>query len=340
MHKACHYSAFTLPGKESQRALNAKRTAEQPPNEANLIESSIQNEDPFNMRGLLKINNTVAEYLFDTGASHTVISVDAYREICKTQINPPYLKPTGQPLVLANAEIIDYGRVDMTLEVGRAKFEIGVTVADLNKKQTILLGRDAINACPLFKPVMTQLEQIIIESTKQCEGQPPETVQLTKSTVAAETYYDLRPSSVIMHKILLLDPKMTPIRQKIRRVPYSKLDEFKKLLQDQLDSGIIVPSDSAWCSPVNLVMKTDGSIRITIDYKKLNDACVKDAYPIPHMESLYTKLTHSKFYTKIDCFNGYYQILTDPETSHLTSFGCELASSNMLNSLNAHVKKY
>ena len=51
-------------------------------------------------------------------------------------------------------------------------------------------------------------------------------------------------------------------------------------------------------------MKADGSIRITIDYKKLNDACVKDVYPIPHMESLYTKLTHSKFNTKIDCFNG------------------------------------
>ena len=148
-------------------------------------------------------------------------------------------------------------------------------------------------------------------------------IKTALAEVAAETYYDLRPSSVIMHKILLLDPKMTPIRQKIRRVPYSKLEEFKKLLQDQLDAGIIVPSDSAWCSPVNLVMKSDGSIRITIDYKKLNDACVKDAYPIPHMESLYTKLTHSKFYTKIDCFNGYYQILTDPETSHLTSFGCE-----------------
>ena len=41
------------------------------------------------------------------------------------------------------------------------------------------------------------------------------------------------------------------------------------------------------------------------------------------MESLYTKLTGSRFYTKIDCFNGYFQILTDPESSHLTSFGCE-----------------
>ena len=178
MHKACHHSAW----QRITTRLKTKRTVEQPLNEANLIETSIQNEDPFNMRGLLKINNTVAEYLFDTGASHTVISADAYKEICKTQINPPNLKPSGQNLVSANAEIIDYGRVDMTLEVGKAKFEIGVTVADLNKKQTILLGRDAIYACPLFKPAMTQLEQIIIESTKQC--QPLGAVQPTKSTVS------------------------------------------------------------------------------------------------------------------------------------------------------------
>ena len=36
---------------------------------------------------------------------------------------------------------------------------------------------------------------------------------------------------------------MVPIRQKIRRVPYAKLEEFKKIIQDQLDAGIIEPSD-------------------------------------------------------------------------------------------------
>ena len=37
------------------------------------------------------------------------------------------------------------------------------------------------------------------------------------------------------------------------------------------------------------------------------------SYLIPQIESLYTKLTGSKFYSKIDCSNGYHQILTDPE---------------------------
>ena len=111
------------------------------------------------MRGLLKINDTVSEYLFDTGASQTVISAETYKRICETQNKPLNLKPTGQTLVSANAEITDYGKVDMTLEVGKTKFDIGVTVADLNKKQSILLGRDAINACPLFEPTMKKLDQ-------------------------------------------------------------------------------------------------------------------------------------------------------------------------------------
>ena len=245
------------------------------------------------MRGLIKINNEITEYLFDTGASQTVMNTHTFKQINTSQTTPIELKSSKQSFTSANAKINLHGQSEMSMELGNAKFDVTVNVADLNKSQTVLLGRDAINACPLFEPIMTQLEQIITESTNQ---------------IIKEYNADIP----------------TCGEQKIRRVPYAKLEEFKKIIQDQLDAGIIEPSDSAWCSPVHLVMKPDGSIRITIDYKKLNDACIKDAYPIPHMESLYTQLTNSRFYTKIDCFNGYYQIMMDPASSDYTSFGCEL----------------
>ena len=57
------------------------------------------------------------------------------------------------------------------MEICKTKFDVDVTVADLSKTQTVLLGRDAINACPLFKPLLAQIEKIITEGTTQCKQQ-------------------------------------------------------------------------------------------------------------------------------------------------------------------------
>ena len=73
----------------------------------------------FNMRGLMKINNTITEYLFDTGTSQTVMSSQTFNEICRSQTNPPKLVPSHQTLISANSKIMDRGKADMTLEVGQ-----------------------------------------------------------------------------------------------------------------------------------------------------------------------------------------------------------------------------
>ena len=53
-----------------------------------------------------------------------------------------------------------------------------------------------------------------------------------------------------------------------------------------VENNIIQESKSLWSSPVNLVLKQDNSIRVTIDYKQLNNATVKDAYPMPRIDKI------------------------------------------------------
>ena len=70
-----------------------------------------------------------------------------------------------------------------------------------------------------------------------------------------------------------------PIQHKIRPVPYHCRKEFEQIIKDQLAAGIIQPGKSSTCSPVNLVIKEDGSLRITIDYREIINATEPDPYP-------------------------------------------------------------
>ena len=69
--------------------------------------------------------------------------------------------------------------------------------------------------------------------------------------------------------------------------------------------------------------KPDGSIRMTIDYKRLNCVTKKDAYPLPNIEDLYMKLYPMRWFTKIDCYSGFYQIGLDDASAECTAFACE-----------------
>ena len=72
-----------------------------------------------------------------------------------------------------------------------------------------------------------------------------------------------------------------------------------------------------------LVSKPDGSIRVTIDYRSLNERTLKDAHPLPNNEDLYALLAQSRWFTKLDLYTGYFQILMKKECRKLTAFRCE-----------------
>ena len=93
---------------------------------------------------------------------------------------------------------------------------------------------------------------------------------------------DLGNCTVLKHSINTMEA--APIRQPLRKTPKGFEGEDKKCLDEQLKAGIIVPSASAWASPVVLVRKRNGTVRWCIDYRKLNDVTVKDAYPLPRID--------------------------------------------------------
>ena len=114
-----------------------------------------------------------------------------------------------------------------------------------------------------------------------------------------------------------------PIKQKTRGIPYNYRQDFKKMILEMKSAGMIVDSKSPWCSPVRLVRKKDGSIRVCVDFRKVNNVTEKDAYPIPRIEDLFSYLKPARVFTTLDLASGYYQVKMDPKSSKYTAFSCD-----------------
>lgn len=91
-----------------------------------------------------------------------------------------------------------------------------------------------------------------------------------------------------------------------------------------LDNGIIEPSKSAWSSAIVLVPKKDGSTRFCVDYRKLNEVTIKDAYPLPRVDDCLDSLANSKWFSSMDLNSGFWQVGMAEDHKEKTAFSTSL----------------
>ncbi|GJV59051.1 putative reverse transcriptase domain-containing protein, partial [Tanacetum coccineum] len=91
-------------------------------------------------------------------------------------------------------------------------------------------------------------------------------------------------------------------------------------LKDLFDKGFIRPSSLRWGAPVFFVKKKDGSFRMCIDYRELNNLTVKNRYPLLRIDDLFDQLQRSSVYSKIDLRSGYHQLRVREEDILNTAF--------------------
>ena len=87
--------------------------------------------------------------------------------------------------------------------------------------------------------------------------------------------------------VIDLVPGTAPIAKRPYRMAASELAELKKQLEELQRIGFIRPSSSPWGAPVLFVKKKDGSMRLCVDYRALNEVTIKNKYPLPRIDDLF-----------------------------------------------------
>ncbi|KAK7109519.1 hypothetical protein V1264_013548 [Littorina saxatilis] len=111
-----------------------------------------------------------------------------------------------------------------------------------------------------------------------------------------------------------------PVASTFRRIPPSQYQEVKEHIQMLLDQNIIQKSSSPFASPVVVVRKKDGSIRLCVDYRRLNAKTKKDAYPLPRIDDSLDALGGAKMLSTLDLASGYHQVAMREQDREKTAF--------------------
>ncbi len=125
-------------------------------------------------------------------------------------------------------------------------------------------------------------------------------------SVFVEDEQELCCATGVEHEIHLTTD--VPIRLPYRHIPSKCMTEVKAHIKGLQEQGVVEESVSPYAAPIVLVRKEDNSMRLFVDYRKLNEVTLKDAFPLPRSQETLDAVAAAQYFSSFDLAAGYHQI--------------------------------
>jgi len=158
-------------------------------------------------------------------------------------------------------------------------------------------------------------------------GDHPRIVPLLREfgpTVFGEPKPGVPPKRGVEHAIQLKPGTVPPPARGLRHQSERDAAVLHEYITNGELAGILQKSTSPYGSMALIVMKKDGTPRVVIDYRALNEVTVKNKYPLPLMDELFDRVAGAQYFSTIDLRNGFHQIAIRPEDREKTAFRTRL----------------
>ncbi|UYV82410.1 hypothetical protein LAZ67_21001978, partial [Cordylochernes scorpioides] len=149
--------------------------------------------------------------------------------------------------------------------------------------------------------------------------------------------FNVLPLNITPVKLKIISDKVISLRP--YRTPYAYQKEIQDQISQLLKHDIITPSSSPYSSPVTLVRKCDNTMRLCIDFRRVNELVPSDLHPLPLIETVLDNLSKARVFSTVDISNAYYQIPIAEESQPLLSFeikDLESRNKSIVESKNIH----
>jgi hypothetical protein len=296
--------------------------------------------------GTFSVEYHSANVLFDTGATHSFVTASwvESHNIPLAPMCPPMIVSSDDGRTQTDrfcpsakvqirgiefpADLIVMGNQDTTIDVilgmnWLTKYQAGLSCDKRIVKLVSLSGEEVLVELVLSGPRKGSCHQVTahIEKIK-----PSKVIKVVSEfpDVFPEELPVMPPERKVEFAIELILGTI-PISKRAYQVSGPELVELKKQIDELLEKGYIRPSTSPWAAPVLFVEKKDGTKRMCIDYRSLNEVTIKNKYPMPRIEDLFDQLRGSCVFSKIDLRSGYHQLRIRPsdipKTTFITKYG-------------------